>query len=132
MNAKASINGKEFNVIKNNKNNLILFKNKDIGHSSVNNSIISKDKPNIDLGINKPNEKTNIKIISSNKSVQSNFTIKIPINKDKSCVSSKNYNEDILIKDESIKEDNIFSIFTSNGGGTTNDFNFSIDPYSNI
>lgn len=129
LNAKASINGKEFNVIKHSKNNLILFKNKNIGHSSVNNSIISKDKPNIDLGINKTNEKSNIKIISSNKSVQSNFTIKIPINKEK---SSKNYNEDILMKDESIKEDNIFSIFTSNGGGTTNDFNFSIDPYSNI
>ena len=29
LNAKASINGKEFNVIKNNKNNLILFKNKE-------------------------------------------------------------------------------------------------------
>ena len=42
MNAKASINGKEYNVIKNNKNNLILFKNKDNHSSSVSNSIIRK------------------------------------------------------------------------------------------
>ena len=107
MNAKASINGKEYNVIKNNKNNLILFKNKDNHSSSVSNSIISK----VD---NKFKEESSIKIIPSIKSVQSNFTIKIPIIKEKSCVSSKNFNEDILMKDDSIKDGNIFSIFTSN------------------
>ena len=86
----------------------------------------------MDSSMNKSIGESSIKIIPSNKSEQSNFTIKIPINKEKSCVSSKNYNEDILMKDDSIKDDNIFSIFTSNGGGTTNDFNFSVDPYSNI
>ena len=124
MNAKASINGKEYNVIKNNKNNLILFKNKDNHSSSVSKSIINK----VD---NKFKEESSIKIIPSIKSVQSNFTIKIPIIKEKSCVSSKNFNEDILMKDDSIKDGNIFSIFTSKEGGT-NDFNFSVDPYSNI
>ena len=131
MNAKASINGKEYNVIKNYKNNLILFKNKD-NASSVNNAIMRKEKLSMDSSINKYSRESSIKITPSNKSEQSNFTIKIPINKEKSCVSSKNYNEDILMKDDSIKDDNIFSIFTSNGGGTTNDFNFSVDPYSNI
>lgn len=131
MNAKASINGKEYNVIKNYKNNLILFKNKD-NASSVNNAIVRKEKLSMDSSMNKSIGESSIKIIPSNKSEQSNFTIKIPINKEKSCVSSKNYNEDILMKDDSIKDDNIFSIFTSNGGGTTNDFNFSVDPYSNI
>ena len=131
MNAKASINGKEYNVIKNYKNNLILFKNKD-NASSVNNAIMRKEKLSMDSSMNKTIGERSIKITPSNKSEQSNFTIKIPINKEKSSVSSKNYNEDILMKDDSIKDDNIFSIFTSNGGGTTNDFNFSVDPYSNI
>ena len=86
LNAKASINGKEFNVIKNNKNNLILFKNKDI----------PKPGPSIGTNITHTNYDNNRQLISSGRSVRSNYTIKIPIKND-TVQNNSIQNDDIQI-----------------------------------
>ena len=87
MNAKASINGKEFNVIKNNKNNLILFKNKE--RPQHNPSIGTTDN-----NITHTKDDNNIKLISSGRSIRSNYTIKIPLKNDTVQNSTVNNNND--------------------------------------
>ena len=85
LNAKASINGKEFNIIKNSKNNLILFKNKD--RPKHNPSIGTTDN------ITHTKDDNSIQLISSGRSIRSNYTIKIPLKNDTVQNSILNNNE---------------------------------------